>query len=179
MFPSVTPGADANVLEDITVTAHKGETVAFIGATGSGKTTLVNLIPRLYDVSEGSVKVDGVGCTDYDMKKLRDKLGYVSQKAVLFAGTIRDNIRLGDNGKAAVPDNEIEKALDIAQSSDFVGNIPEGIGGAVSRMAPTSPVVRNSGCRLHVRSHANRKSIFLTIRFLRWTTKPTASSAAV
>ena len=127
------PGADANVLEDITFTAHKGETVAFIGATGSGKTTLVNLIPRLYDVSEGSVKVDGVDVRDYDMKKLRDKLGYVSQKAVLFAGTIRDNIRLGDNGKAAVPDNEIEKALDIAQSSDFVGNIPEGIGGAVSQ----------------------------------------------
>lgn len=127
------PGADADMLEDITFTAHKGETIAFIGATGSGKTTLVNLIPRLYDVSKGSVKVDGVDVREYDLKKLRDKLGYVSQKAVLFAGDIRENIRLGDNGKQQPSDDEIRTALDIAQSSDFVGNIPEGIGGEVSQ----------------------------------------------
>lgn len=127
------PGADADMLEDITFTAHKGETIAFIGATGSGKTTLVNLIPRLYDVSKGSVKVDGVDVREYDLKKLRDKLGYVSQKAVLFAGDIRGNIRLGDNGKQQASDDEIRTALDIAQSSDFVGNIPEGIGGEVSQ----------------------------------------------
>ncbi|HIT94967.1 MAG TPA: ABC transporter ATP-binding protein [Candidatus Faecivivens stercoripullorum] len=127
------PGADADMLEDITFTAHKGETIAFIGATGSGKTTLVNLIPRLYDVSKGSVKVDGVDVREYDMKKLRNKLGYVSQKAVLFAGDIRENIRLGDNGKQQASDDEIRTALDIAQSSDFVGNIPEGIGGEVSQ----------------------------------------------
>ena len=127
------PGADADMLEDITFTAHKGETIAFIGATGSGKTTLVNLIPRLYDVSKGSVKVDGVDVREYDLKKLRDKLGYVSQKAVLFAGDIRENIRLGDNGKQQASDDEIRTALDIAQSSDFVGNIPEGIGGEVSQ----------------------------------------------
>lgn len=127
------PGADADMLEDITFTAHKGETVAFIGATGSGKTTLVNLIPRLYDVSKGSVKVDGADVREYDLKKLRDKLGYVSQKAVLFAGDIRQNIRLGDNGKQQAADDEIRAALDIAQSSDFVGNIPEGIGGEVAQ----------------------------------------------
>lgn len=127
------PGADADMLEDITFTAHKGETIAFIGATGSGKTTLVNLIPRLYDVSKGSVRVDGVDVREYDLKKLRDKLGYVSQKAVLFAGDIRENIRLGDNGKQQPSDDEIRTALDIAQSSDFVGNIPEGIGGEVSQ----------------------------------------------
>ena len=127
------PGADADMLEDITFTAHKGETVAFIGATGSGKTTLVNLIPRLYDVSKGSVKVDGLDVREYDLKKLRDKLGYVSQKAVLFAGDIRQNIRLGDNGKQQAADDEIRAALDIAQSSDFVGNIPEGIGGEVAQ----------------------------------------------
>ena len=127
------PGADADMLGDITFTAHKGETIAFIGATGSGKTTLVNLIPRLYDVSKGSVKVDGVDVREYDLKKLRDKLGYVSQKAVLFAGDIRENIRLGDNGKQQASDDEIRTALDIAQSSDFVGNIPEGIGGEVSQ----------------------------------------------
>lgn len=127
------PGADADMLEDITFTAHKGETIAFIGATGSGKTTLVNLIPRLYDVSKGSVKVDGVDVREYDLKKLRDKLGYVSQKAVLFAGDIRQNIRLGDNGKQQAADDEIRAALDIAQSSDFVGNIPEGIGGEVAQ----------------------------------------------
>lgn len=127
------PGADADMLEDITFTAHKGETIAFIGATGSGKTTLVNLIPRLYDVSKGSVRVDGVDVREYDLKKLRDKLGYVSQKAVLFAGDIRENIRLGDNGKQQASDDEIRTALDIAQSSDFVGNIPEDIGGEVSQ----------------------------------------------
>ncbi len=127
------PGADADMLGDITFTAHKGETIAFIGATGSGKTTLVNLLPRLYDVSKGSVKVDGVDVREYDLKKLRDKLGYVSQKAVLFAGDIRENIRLGDNGKQQASDDEIRTALDIAQSSDFVGNIPEGIGGEVSQ----------------------------------------------
>ncbi len=127
------PGADADMLEDITFTAHKGETIAFIGATGSGKTTLVNLIPRLYDVSKGSVRVDGMDVREYDLEKLRSKLGYVSQKAVLFADDIRQNIRLGDNGKQQASDDEIRTALDIAQSSDFIGNIPEGIGGEVSQ----------------------------------------------
>lgn len=127
------PGGDGYVLEDISFTAHKGETVAFIGATGSGKSSLVNLIPRLYDVSEGSVKVDGVDVRDYDREALRNKLGYVSQKAVLFAGDIRCNITLGENGKGPEDGETVDKALSIAQASEFVGNLLDGVNAPVAQ----------------------------------------------
>ena len=127
------PGGDGYVLEDISFTAHKGETVAFIGATGSGKSSLVNLIPRLYDVSEGSVKVDGVDVRDYDREALRNKLGYVSQKAVLFAGDIRGNITLGENGKGPEDGETVDKALSIAQASEFVGNLLDGVNAPVAQ----------------------------------------------
>ena len=127
------PGGDGYVLEDISFTAHKGETVAFIGATGSGKSSLVNLIPRLYDVSEGSVKVDGVDVRDYDLEALRNKLGYVSQKAVLFAGDIRGNITLGENGKGPQDGETVDKALSIAQASEFVGNLLDGVNAPVAQ----------------------------------------------
>ncbi len=127
------PGGDGYVLEDISFTAHKGETVAFIGATGSGKSSLVNLIPRLYDVSEGSVKVDGVDVRDYDREALRNKLGYVSQKAVLFAGDIRGNITLGENGKGPEDNETVDKALSIAQASEFVGNLLDGVNAPVAQ----------------------------------------------
>ena len=127
------PGGDGYVLEDISFTAHKGETVAFIGATGSGKSSLVNLIPRLYDVSEGSVKVDGVDVRDYDREALRNKLGYVSQKAVLFAGDIRGNITLGENGKGPEDGETVDKALSIAQASEFVDNLLDGVNAPVAQ----------------------------------------------
>ena len=127
------PGGDGYVLEDISFTAHKGETVAFIGATGSGKSSLINLIPRLYDVSEGSVKVDGVDVRDYDREALRNKLGYVSQKAVLFAGDIRGNITLGENGKGPQDGETVDKALSIAQASEFVGNLLDGVNAPVAQ----------------------------------------------
>ena len=127
------PGGDGYVLEDISFTAHKGETVAFIGATGSGKSSLVNLIPRLYDVSEGSVRVDGVDVRDYDREALRNKLGYVSQKAVLFAGDIRGNITLGENGKGPEDGETVDKALSIAQASEFVGNLLDGVNAPVAQ----------------------------------------------
>ena len=127
------PGGDGYVLEDISFTAHKGETVAFIGATGSGKSSLVNLIPRLYDVSEGSVRVDGVDVRDYDREALRNKLGYVSQKAVLFAGDIRGNITLGENGKGPQDGETVDKALSIAQASEFVDNLLDGINAPVAQ----------------------------------------------
>ena len=127
------PGGDGYVLEDISFTAHKGETVAFIGATGSGKSSLVNLIPRLYDVSEGSVRVDGVDVRDYDREALRNKLGYVSQKAVLFAGDIRGNITLGENGKGPKDGETVDKALSIAQASEFVDNLLDGVNAPVAQ----------------------------------------------
>ena len=127
------PGGDGYVLEDISFTAHKGETVAFIGATGSGKSSLVNLIPRLYDVSEGSVRVDGVDVRDYDREALRNKLGYVSQKAVLFAGDIRGNIILGENGKGPEDGETVDKALSIAQASEFVDNLLDGVNAPVAQ----------------------------------------------
>ena len=127
------PGGDGYVLEDISFTTHKGETVAFIGATGSGKSSLVNLIPRLYDVSEGSVKVDGVDVRDYDREALRNKLGYVSQKAVLFAGDIRGNITLGENGKGPQDGETVDKALSIAQASEFVDNLLDGVNAPVAQ----------------------------------------------
>lgn len=127
------PGGDGYVLEDISFTAHKGETVAFIGATGSGKSSLINLIPRLYDVSEGSVKVDGVDVRDYDREALRNKLGYVSQKAVLFAGDIRGNITLGENGKGPQDGETVDKALSIAQASEFVDNLLDGVNAPVAQ----------------------------------------------
>ena len=127
------PGGDGYVLEDISFTAHKGETVAFIGATGSGKSSLVNLIPRLYDVSEGSVRLDGVDVRDYDREALRNKLGYVSQKAVLFAGDIRGNITLGENGKGPQDGETVDKALSIAQASEFVDNLLDGVNAPVAQ----------------------------------------------
>ncbi len=93
------PDAEEYVLHNISFKAEKGETVAFIGSTGSGKSTLINLVPRFYDVSEGQVLVDGVDVRDYTQEALHNKLGYVPQKAVLFAGTVSSNVDFGDNGK--------------------------------------------------------------------------------
>lgn len=127
------PDAEEDVLHDISFTAKKGETVAFIGATGSGKSTVANLIPRFYDATEGQVLVDGVDVREYDQKALHNKLGYVSQKAVLFAGTVASNVALGDNGRGPATEADIQKAIEIAQASDFVGALPEKTGSHVAQ----------------------------------------------
>jgi len=114
------PDAVGSVLEDISFTAKKGETVAFIGSTGSGKSTLINLIPRFYDVSEGEVLVDGVNVKDYKLESLLNKIGYVSQKAVLFKGTVSSNVAYGENGGEEYSEDDIVKAVQIAQGADFV-----------------------------------------------------------
>lgn len=117
------PGGSGKVLTDISFTAHRGETVAFIGSTGSGKTTLVNLIPRFYDVTEGAVLVDGVDVRDYELEKLYKKLSYVSQRAVMFSGDIEDNVAFGANADRA----KLRDALHISQSEEFVDGLEDGV----------------------------------------------------
>ena len=114
------PDADDCVIKDISFKANRGETIAFIGSTGCGKSTLVNLIPRFYDVSEGEILVNGINVKDYDQKALRNKIGYVSQKAVLFGGTVQSNVSFGDNGKSSADIHQVMDAIEIAQSTDFV-----------------------------------------------------------
>ena len=117
------PDAEHPVLEDITFTAHKGETVAFIGATGCGKSTVINLIPRFYDATEGEVLVDGVDVKKYCQKQLRDKIGYVSQKATLFSGTIASNVAFGDNGRGEFTEEDVKDAVRTAQAEKFVSKL--------------------------------------------------------
>jgi len=114
------PGAADDVLTGINFTAKRGESVAFIGSTGSGKSTLINLVPRFYDATAGEVLVDGVNVKQYTQEALHNKIGYVPQKAVTFRGTVASNIRFGDNGKAPATDDEVETAMRIAQGADFV-----------------------------------------------------------
>ena len=114
------PGADEYVLKDISFKVNKGETIAFIGSTGSGKSTLINLIPRFYDVTDGEVLVDGVNVCEYKQEALFNKLGYVPQKAVMFTGTISENVSYGDNGKGKITDEKIKEAIKIAQGKEFV-----------------------------------------------------------
>ena len=114
------PDADEYLLKDISFKANKGDTVAFIGSTGSGKSTLINLVPRFYDATEGEVLVDGVNVKDYKQEYLHNKIGYVPQKAVMFNGSVSSNIAYGDNGKEKATEEQIKKAIEVAQGKDFV-----------------------------------------------------------
>ena len=127
------PDAADNVLENVSFTAREGETVAFIGATGSGKSTLLSLVPRFYDATGGEVLVDGVNVREYTQEALHNKFGYVPQRAVMFSGTVESNVAYGDNGRDVFTQDDVEKAVDIAQSRDFVENMPDGYGGAVAQ----------------------------------------------
>ena len=113
------PDAEENVISNISFIANKGETVAFIGSTGSGKSTLINLVPRFYDVTEGKILIDGVNVKDLKLEYLHNKIGYVPQKAVMFNGTVKSNIKYGDNGKEK-SDKLIEEAIKVAQAEEFV-----------------------------------------------------------
>lgn len=123
-------GADANVLEHVSFTARPGETVAFIGATGSGKSTLVNLIPRFYDATEGSITVDGVDVRHLRQKDLRDAIGYVPQKGLLFSGTVATNLRYG---RADASDELLKESADIAQATEFIQTLENGMDTAISQ----------------------------------------------
>ena len=116
------PGAEDYVLENISFTAKPGETTAIIGSTGSGKSTLINLIPRFYDVSQGQITIDGVDIKDVNQKSLRDKIGYIPQKGVLFSGTIESNLKYGSPNATA---EDLEKSAQIAQALEFIDNKPE------------------------------------------------------
>lgn len=124
------PGADGNSLTDISFSAKKGETVAFIGSTGSGKSTLVNLIPRFFDVTEGRILVDGVDIRQMPLHELRERIGYVPQKGVLFSGTIDSNIRYG---KEAATEAEVQRAAEIAQAWDFIEEKEDGVQSAIAQ----------------------------------------------
>lgn len=123
-------GADADVLEHVSFTARPGQTTAFIGSTGSGKSTLINLIPRFYDVTGGRVLVDGVDVRDIPQKELRDKIGYVPQKGLLFSGTIATNLRYGDED---APDELLQQSADIAQATEFISELEKGFDTEISQ----------------------------------------------
>lgn len=127
------PDAEDYVLRDITFTAKKGETVALIGATGCGKSTIINLIPRFYDATEGQILVDGVDVRNYAQKALRNKIGYVSQKATLFTGTIRSNVAYGDNGRPGAALEDVKEAVATAQATEFVEQMEETYEGYVAQ----------------------------------------------
>lgn len=127
------PDAADYVLKDISFIAKPGETVAFIGSTGSGKSTLLNLIPRFYDATEGEVLVDGINVKEFSQEALRNKLGYVPQKAVMFHGTVDSNVTYGENGKGMADSNTIKKAVSIAQASDFVEKMDGTYGAAIAQ----------------------------------------------
>ena len=155
-FKNVTfayPGhAESPVIRNVSFKASPGETVAFIGSTGSGKSTLIQLIPRFYDVSEGEILIDGVNVKEYKLSALRNKIGYIPQKSLLFTGTIADNLRYGKEDATL---EEMERAIDIAQATEFVSQKPQGYdeplseggtnfsGGQKQRLAIARAIIRN------------------------------------
>lgn len=127
------PDAADYVLKDVSFTAKPGETVAFIGSTGSGKSTLINLIPRFYDATDGKISVDGVDIRDYTQEALRDKIGYVPQRAVMFAGSVSENVAYGEKKSGKPSEDDIKAAVEIAQAKDFVEGMEGGYDADVAR----------------------------------------------
>ena len=127
------PDADECVLKDISFKVNKGDTIAFIGSTGSGKSTLINLVPRFYDVTEGEVLVDGINVKEYTTEALNNKLGYVPQKAVMFTGTVEENVSYGDNGKGKIKLDKVKEAIKVAQGKDFVEKMEDNYQAHIAR----------------------------------------------
>jgi ATP-binding cassette subfamily B protein len=127
------PGAADYVLHDVSFTAKRGETVAFIGSTGSGKTSLISLVPRFYDATEGEVLVNGVNVKEYELRSLYNILGYVPQKSVLLKGTVSSNVALGDNGRGGFSEDGVKAAVGIAQGAEFVENMDGAYGAEISQ----------------------------------------------
>ena len=127
------PDADDYILENISFKVKKGETVAFIGSTGSGKSTLINLIPRFYDISEGEILVDGLNVKDYSLESLHNIIGYVPQKAFMFTGSVKENVTFGDNGKEEVSHQKVMESIQVAQAKEFVKKMPKGVDSHIAR----------------------------------------------
>ncbi|MBQ6539242.1 MAG: ABC transporter ATP-binding protein [Bacilli bacterium] len=127
------PDADEYLLDDISFKVKKGETVAFIGSTGSGKSTLINLIPRFYDISKGEILVDGINVKDYKLEELHNIIGYVPQKAFMFTGSIKENVAFGDNGKEEPSLQKIMESVQVAQAKEFIKDMPKGVDSHLAR----------------------------------------------
>ncbi len=127
------PDADEDVISNISFKVGQGETIAFIGSTGSGKSTLINLVPRFYDVTEGEILVDGVNVKEYTQEALHNKIGYIPQKAVMFTGSVKDNVTYGDNGKGKPSKKKIEEAIKVAQAYDFVSKMENDLDSHIAR----------------------------------------------
>ena len=127
------PDADEYVLDNISFKVNKGETIAFIGSTGSGKSTLINLVPRFYDATEGQVLIDGVDVKDYKQSTLHSKIGYISQKPVIFSGTIKSNILFGNENADEINSDVLDKSSEIAQASEFINNLEEKYESSISQ----------------------------------------------
>lgn len=119
------PDSEEYVLKDISFKAKKGETIAFIGSTGSGKSTLINLIPRFYDATDGEILINGINIKDYTLESLHNKIGYVPQKAIMFNGSVKYNVSYGENGKKEINEDKIKKAIEVAQGKEFVEKMTE------------------------------------------------------
>ncbi len=127
------PDADEYLLKDISFKVNKGETIAFIGSTGSGKSTLINLVPRFYDVTDGEVLIDGINVKEYTQEALHNKIGYVPQKAFMFTGSVKENVAYGENGKGEKSDKKIKEAIEVAQGTDFVMSMENGYDSHIAR----------------------------------------------
>ena len=127
------PDAEEAILTDISFTVHRGETAAFLGSTGSGKSTLINLVPRFYDVTDGEICIDGINIKEYTQEALHRKLGYVSQRAVMFRGSVLSNVTYGENGRQSVDEELLWKSIEIAQAGDFVQGMDSGFHTAVAQ----------------------------------------------
>ena len=183
------PDAEEYVLENISFAAHKGETVAFIGSTGSGKSTLINLVPRFYDVTEGAVKIDGIDVRDYTLEALHNKIGYVPQKAVLFSGTVKSNVAYGDKDGVVPTDEEVATAVKVAQAAEFVESKPEKYdapieqgganvsGGQKQRLAIARAIARNP--EIYIFDDSFSALDYKTDRVLRTELKKHTSDATV
>ena len=127
------PDADEYLLKNISFKVNKGETIAFIGSTGSGKSTLINLVPRLYDATDGTVLVDGVDVKEYDLHELNNRIGYIAQKAVMFTKTVEENVAYGDNGKEKPTLDKVKEAIKIAQGKSFVEKMEDKYNSHIAR----------------------------------------------